>query len=185
MKTSVQLLGEGNEKAFQMLYTAYKRLVFVIAYAMTKDMEISRDITQDVFIKVWKNREAFAKADSFSAMISVTTRRLTINRINSINVRCRAVKEYCATRLNMYRHHDYESVGMMLMACLNKFTDTELDIFRMAKIQNLNYTTIAWRMCITKNTVRFHIKNIMKKLLPIGTSPMLKLNAAQLLKRTE
>lgn len=46
-------LKEGNKEAFDELYEKYKNMAIHTAYLITGDPELSEDITQETFVKVW------------------------------------------------------------------------------------------------------------------------------------
>ena len=58
---------EGNREAFRELVHRYQGFVFHIVFRMSRDMEISRDLTQDVFIK------AYTKLDTYNAHYTFKT----------------------------------------------------------------------------------------------------------------
>ncbi len=47
---------EGDEEAFQELFLKFKDLVYKNVFYKTRDAELSRDILQDTFVKVWEKR---------------------------------------------------------------------------------------------------------------------------------
>ncbi len=75
-KSLVSGLKQGREDAFQALIRQYEKNVFTMAYWITLDREESRDIAQEVFIKVYENIRAF-KAES---RLSTWIHRITVNQ---------------------------------------------------------------------------------------------------------
>ena len=53
----VQLLTAGREDAFTEIYNRYWERLLAIAYNLTKDKVIAEEITQEVFISLWKRRK--------------------------------------------------------------------------------------------------------------------------------
>ena len=53
----VQSALDGDEKSFRFLVEFYKGFVYSIAYRFVFNKEDAEDISQDVFIKLWKNRK--------------------------------------------------------------------------------------------------------------------------------
>lgn len=50
-----EILDNGSEEAFRHLVNKYKRQVFTIAYRMVKNREEAEEVSQDVFLKCYKN----------------------------------------------------------------------------------------------------------------------------------
>ncbi len=66
---------EGDRKAFNELVLKYQKQVFSIVYRFLGDYEESRDITQDVFVRIYEALPKFRKESSFFTWIY----RITIN----------------------------------------------------------------------------------------------------------
>lgn len=52
-------IAKGDAKSFQSLLTLYERSVFSYVWRLTTDIPSAEDITQDVFLKVWKNASSW------------------------------------------------------------------------------------------------------------------------------
>jgi RNA polymerase sigma-70 factor (ECF subfamily) len=61
----VQDCVNGDNKAFESLVDRYQKVIFNIAFRMTKDSDESADITQSVFIKVYENLDSFNASHKF------------------------------------------------------------------------------------------------------------------------
>ena len=71
----VRLALNGDGRAFEMLVTSYERIVYSAAYRMVGDTEDARDLTQAVFLKVYRNLRSFDPGRRFFSWIY----RITIN----------------------------------------------------------------------------------------------------------
>lgn len=49
-----------NVKAFERIYELYSENIFGVIYAIVRHEEISEEILQDVFVKVWNNCETYS-----------------------------------------------------------------------------------------------------------------------------
>ncbi len=49
-------LSHGDEQAFFALYDQYSHALFSTIFRMVKDRQVSEEIVQDVFLKVWQKR---------------------------------------------------------------------------------------------------------------------------------
>jgi RNA polymerase sigma-70 factor, ECF subfamily len=49
----------GEEKALEILVDKYLKSLYNFVYQMVRDKEVAEDITQDVFVKMWKKMSAF------------------------------------------------------------------------------------------------------------------------------
>jgi len=59
----------GDESAFEELYHRYKRMVYTLTYRMTREIGSAEDLTQEVFVLVWRKIGTFRGEASFSTWL--------------------------------------------------------------------------------------------------------------------
>ncbi|MBY8909015.1 sigma-70 family RNA polymerase sigma factor [Salinicoccus roseus] len=70
----------GDRNALESLYMNYEKLLFSYAYKMTSDREMSEEIVQDVFVKVWQKKGAYdARKGRLSTWLITLTRHSSID----------------------------------------------------------------------------------------------------------
>lgn len=52
-------LAHADVHAFEMLYDRFSRLIYSLAYGLLQDAQGAEDVTQDVFLAIWRDAEAF------------------------------------------------------------------------------------------------------------------------------
>jgi RNA polymerase sigma factor, sigma-70 family len=67
--THIDLCCQGDTKAFGFIVEEYRQLVYVLAFRLLCDEEDARDITQEIFIKVWQNISKYNRKYKFSTWI--------------------------------------------------------------------------------------------------------------------
>jgi RNA polymerase sigma-70 factor (family 1) len=72
---------EGNEAAFAELFFAYHNQLGEYVLMLTDSDEMTEEIVQDVFVKVWMNREALLTINKFTSYLFILTRNYTLNCI--------------------------------------------------------------------------------------------------------
>lgn len=65
----------GKKREFEVLFTKYKNYVYKICYQYSRSKEDALDLTQEVFIKVYKNIEKIKEGNGLKPWI----RRITVN----------------------------------------------------------------------------------------------------------
>jgi RNA polymerase sigma factor (sigma-70 family) len=80
----VSLITMRDQQAFGYLYDNYAPALLGIIYKMVDDRQISEDILQEAFVKIWNNFNSYssAKGRLFTWMINLT-RNLTIDTLRS------------------------------------------------------------------------------------------------------
>lgn len=83
-KALIQQLQKKDEKAFQQLYEMYAENVFGIINTILRDTEVSEEVTQDVFIKIWNNIDSYSeKKGRFFTWILNIARNAAIDKTRS------------------------------------------------------------------------------------------------------
>ena len=59
----------GDDAAFSSLMERYEKLVFNLAYQYTQNREDAADVSQEVFLKLWRSLSAFRGESSFATWI--------------------------------------------------------------------------------------------------------------------
>lgn len=65
----VQQFLSGDDKAFEMLVEKYLKPLYNFIFQLVHDKEVANDITQDVFVKAWKNLTSFDEQKKFSTWL--------------------------------------------------------------------------------------------------------------------
>ncbi|GAB3068799.1 RNA polymerase sigma factor [Salinicoccus sesuvii] len=70
----------GDRNALESLYVKYEKLLFSYAYKMTSNKELSEEVVQDVFLKVWRKKGGYdANKGKLSTWLITLTRNSTID----------------------------------------------------------------------------------------------------------
>ena len=72
-----QQLTEGEQQTFHELYQKYQERVYSICFRMTQNPSESEDLTQDVFIQLFRTIGSFRGESAFTTWLH----RLTVNRV--------------------------------------------------------------------------------------------------------
>ena len=72
----IQMLKNGDREAFRELVEEYKQMVYNVCYGFVKNSDDAEDISQDVFLSVYKNMKRFKQESKLSTWIY----RIAVNR---------------------------------------------------------------------------------------------------------
>ncbi|MBS1631471.1 MAG: sigma-70 family RNA polymerase sigma factor [Bacteroidetes bacterium] len=73
-------LAKSEQWAFEAIYSRYFRQLMSAAYIRLKDQQQSEDVVQNVFLKLWKNREQLT-INNLAAYLNVAVRYEVLNLI--------------------------------------------------------------------------------------------------------
>jgi RNA polymerase sigma-70 factor (ECF subfamily) len=71
----------GDEKAFQQLFNLYWDKIYANALHLIKSPEAARDLTQEVFIKIWLKREKLSEVQQFESWLYRVARNVFIDHL--------------------------------------------------------------------------------------------------------
>ena len=78
----VNRAGKGDKAAMGVLVDRYNREIFYFIYKMTRNAEDAKDLTQEVFIRVFRKLSGFSGRSSFRTWLYRVATNHTINFIN-------------------------------------------------------------------------------------------------------
>ena len=152
-------LSAGKEDAFDKLYNHYVHSLndFVIKYV--KSPQLAEDLTQEIFIKIWENRNQMAKVKSFRAYLFVMARNHILNFLRSASrsdvVLTKIIGSYVAPQA------DDEMISREYKQWLEKvlasMSPQMRSVFKLCREQNKSYDEVADLFQISRNTVKKHM----------------------------
>lgn len=157
-----ELLRCSDERAFTEIFFRYDKRIYKFIFKMVKDDSIATDITQEVFIKIWKKRELLVDIHNAEAYIFTIASNLTLNQIKK-SLREAHIREMLQTiqrQNNAYNAdntlllHDSEALILDIVEAL---PPQQKRIYQLSREQGLNYNEISSTMKISSNTVRNHL----------------------------
>jgi RNA polymerase sigma-70 factor (ECF subfamily) len=159
---------EGDMSAFEGIYRLTSGFVYNVAFRLTNNPKDAEEITQDVFIKIYKNLKAFRFSSSFKTWVY----RIAVNTAINFKKREAAEKnkrvDYEST-LNseaVDKGKDYASESLVKFL-LDKLSPEHRACIVLKEIQGLSYEEISNVLRININTVRSRLKRAREKLLTL------------------
>lgn len=105
----IQQIAKGNQKAFHDLYLLYKNKVYNTALSYLQISEEAEEITQDVFVTIFKKAETFKGNAKVSTWIYRITVNKALNQLAKRNRRPEMNKEILE-----YQRVDFQHPGVLL-----------------------------------------------------------------------
>jgi RNA polymerase sigma-70 factor (ECF subfamily) len=171
----LQRLQNGDPKAFECVFLAYYGKVKNFIDAIIKSETDAENLAQDIFVKLWNNREALDLQKSFHSYIYTIARNLAFNYIKHQNV-CNA---YLAER--PYRDTDItpedmiyaKETALLIEMAVEKMTEQQRRIYRLSRNEELTHEEIADRLNISKKTVENQLSIVLRKLKKVVSTFLL------------
>jgi len=155
------LLSQGDETAFRQLYDEYWNRIYLLALTYLKSTELAQDIVQDVFLKVWNQRESFLTIRHPGSFIYVMGRNAVINAFRKKLSNDRIVEELSDYIPNNFQLPlqilEVKQLQQRLDSAISCLPPKQSLIIKLSREEGLTHKEIAERLCIEKSTVKNHI----------------------------
>ena len=152
-------ISQGDETAFAELYSRYWKAVYTQALHYMKSPQAAQDIVQDVFLKIWANRENLGHIREFRPYFFVTARNIIIS-----NLRNTVFHQYLTdddqqeeSILLPERMLSFKESVDILHRAIETLPPQQQKAYRLSRNEGLSYEEIAREMGISRLTVRTHI----------------------------
>lgn len=154
--------------SFKHLFQSYWEKVFAHCLYYSKDLNTSKDLTQNIFLDLWERGKEFPDQQSLEKYLSRCAKYQVLNYFRYQNATQRRPLEDMPDQLD-YRHNpEYQFQYKQLTQNLDRLIDSLREpcrtVFWMSRKQNLSHKAISNQMGISISTVEYHIGNALRYL---------------------
>jgi RNA polymerase sigma factor (sigma-70 family) len=151
--------------SFQEIYETYKNKVFNTVISYLQNKEDAEEITQDVFIEIYRSLNRFEGRSSLSTWIYRISVNKSLDFIKSKNRKKRfafLTELFDGAGYIRNDHQDFQHPGVILenkekaavlFKAINKLPENQKTAFILSKSENLSYTEISEVMKMTVSSV--------------------------------
>ena len=156
----------GNHEAFHTLYQRYRKQVFYFGMKFLKSESAAEDVLQEVFSKIWINREMLGQLISFSKYLNT----LTLNHIYNLLKRKAheesfLQKEFIKIKSGAqppFTYVDLHALEGLLACAVSQLPPQQKKVFELSRMQRLPHKDIALQLNISGETVKKHIMEALR-----------------------
>lgn len=160
----------GNEIAFKRIFDVYYRPLTLFAVKYVGNIEESKEIVQEFFIRLWARRDKIVFGYSLKAYLYQSIRNACLNQIESRKVVEKRTRDYIPPEIS----NDDPLEKMVaaeqeerLMHVIDQLPEKCKQIFLMSRMQSLSNHDIAARLDLSVKTVEAQITIALKRLRDI------------------
>jgi RNA polymerase sigma-70 factor (family 1) len=159
--TVLHELQKGNVSAFNDLYHQYSRSLYRKILWMVNDEEIAKELLQDLFMKLWENREKVDTSKSFRSYLYTITVNLVYDFFRKSNRKKEVEMHFYAMSVdyNILSEDAIESNENIQLVndAINLLSPKRKKIFIMCKVDGKSYEEVSNELNISKSTIHDHI----------------------------
>lgn len=150
-------------------YAKYGHRVYRVAYGLLRREELAQDVTQEVFVRLWKRPERYdSTRGALASFLQLDAHGRSVDLIRSEEARSK--REIAHERLSSNHQDGPEEEAMRRVAservsqALNQLKETERDPIAMAFYLGYSYRKVAEVMGVPEGTVKSRIRTGLSKL---------------------
>lgn len=150
----------GDEQAFTFLFNTYKDKLYSFIYGITQNEEEALDVVQNVFLKIWQDRDHLPRVENVDAYLFTVAQHQALDGLR----RYARFRQYCeeqskeeieGTR-SPFDEMVSKEVDEKYREALDQLTAQQRKIFEMHHEQGLTFLQIAKRLDLSLSTVQNH-----------------------------
>ena len=167
-KELIRLIAGDDEIAFRELFERYSDNIYGVAMAYTKSADAAEEIVQDVFVKIWMNRNKLLQVERFDDYLFIVARNYILNylRNNKKN------KQFTTQLFDHFGEHTITPEDEFLVKESQKLIEQAVAalppqqqmVYELRRRQDLSLEDIAGQMNISRNTARNHLNQALKQI---------------------
>ncbi|MGM8362919.1 RNA polymerase sigma factor [Flavobacterium sp. ARAG 55.4] len=156
----IQALKSGNPKAYTFLVNTYHHKLCVYAYSFTHDPNLSEDIVQNVFMRIWKKRENLKDDFAINSFLYKSVYNEFIDQYRSQKTVYPLEKKYIDALNEIVENeedHSLERVISLVKKEIQNLPPKCREIFLLSKEEGLTNIEIAEYKNLSIKSVEAHI----------------------------
>jgi RNA polymerase sigma-70 factor (ECF subfamily) len=173
----VELIKEcqtGSETAFQKLVETFYQDAYRMAYYWTRNREVALDISQEAFIRVYRNLDHFDIEKPFRAWFYTIIKNLSMNYLKRTRSRRTVFSDFFSKKRNLpeaitetNRKIEQDETARVIWHSIRKLSRDEQEIILLREFEDFTYQEVSDLLNIPLGTVMSRLYHARKKLAKI------------------
>jgi RNA polymerase sigma-70 factor (ECF subfamily) len=158
-----------DEQAFATLFHSYKNKIYGFILGITSSKEISKDIVQDVFLKIWKMRRRACEIENFNALIYRMARNAALDHLKRASRESTVLSHLSVISKESTSDDPFEDIKAAEIKvryenALQKLPKQQRLVYELKHLQGIEYAEIAKKLSLSVPTIRSHFRNALNSL---------------------
>jgi RNA polymerase sigma-70 factor (ECF subfamily) len=155
----------GDQQAWEQIVRLHRRKVFNVAYKFVGKHDEAEDLTQDIFLKIFKSLDTFDRRANFQTWLISVSRNLCIDHYRSVRKERETIDRDVdpgdlapvSTEISPYAALEHRDRVTLLKEALSTLPETLRTAVMLRDIRELSYQEIADSLQLPEGTVKSRI----------------------------
>ena len=160
-KELLKQVSEGDEHAFGILFHHHWDHIYTVAFSITRSAALSEDLVQDIFLKIWLNRDHLTSVEQFDNYLFIVARNAIYTSLRRDGIRESFLRSLTEASGTTGRTPEEELLakesGRLIHEAFLQLSPQQQAVYRLSREGGLKYEQIAEQLGISKSTVRNHM----------------------------
>ncbi|HYI77343.1 MAG TPA: RNA polymerase sigma-70 factor [Chryseolinea sp.] len=172
----LSLLKKDDQSAIKIIFEKYHTSLCILAFRLTRNRDLSKDIVQDVFTKFWNNRNTIEITSSLSAYLKRSVINAALNELEKDRRHSKIELENLPHPLMSASDadHSFAELSSHLERAINTLPPRTRAIFLLVRREEMSYKEVSESMSISLKAVEKEmmkalklLRGMMKNFLPV------------------
>lgn len=161
-------VSRGDELSFRLLFDQYRNKIFSIARKITGLESAAEDVVQEVFIKLWLNKEKLSEVENFNAYLNTITRNHIFNNLRKVAYEQTfledLIKQQSAPTEDISDPVLYNELQNLVHKAIQQLPPQQKRVFQLSRNEGLKHAEIASNLNISQSTVKHHMVEALRSI---------------------
>lgn len=167
-KELLLLLLNGNEQAFEKIYRLYSSRLYGNLLKLVKSETEAQEILQDVFLKIWDNRQNIDIEKSFRSYLFKIAENKVVDFFRKVARDKKREAELISLATNEYVPVEEllqsDEKTALLQKAIDSLPPQRQQVFRLCKLEGKSYKEVSEQLGISVSTISDHIVKATKSI---------------------
>ena len=163
---TIEALWNSNHKAFEAVFITYYNKTKALIYGYIKSESDAEELTEDLFVNLWINRQSIDTSKSFDAYLHTIARNAAINYLNHKYVHLAYTNKFQFQECSSTSEEDLiaRELGLLIDDLVEKMPEQRKQIYILSRNEGISNTEIAERLNTTKRNVESQLSLALKEI---------------------
>jgi len=159
----IEAIGRGDYVSYNKLFERYYARLCQYVYSLLMDKSDAEDVVQELFLKIWKNREKIEIIENVSGYLYRMAKHLALNQLRS-KVYFNNLSESKDQLSYEENRVEIEEFRIAVYDCIDRLPDRSREVLLLHRIKGLKQKEISEKLQISVKTIKNQIWSSLQKL---------------------